>query len=478
MNRTLKGCAVAALCLAVAGFGATSQAALVSFETSEGYAVGDLASGTTVGDVTYSTAGNYKLVVDALPGTAWPTDSPPPITGDNGLKQVVVNGGNRAVLTLELGGALSGKALDSFNFADRGNMPRRLKVEYFGTDGNSLGHNTHSRGDQNGAGLKKAGEEIGLHGYGQSFQKISPTAPFRGLPLSKVEITSYVNNNELIAYGTGGAPGHLFDGHSVHSTHHATATFEDFNFVDATSSVSPFVGLNFDHPHAGGTPSWASNQMVDYHDGNDIDGHSVAGVATITNVSDNDHYAMELDHGWRGKGTGDEPDPIDGDHILYARHTQGDGGAIKLQLDIHNGMGLSEFWLAFRGNGTPTVTAEYFDPSGNSLGSDVRGTADAGGPSFPLSVTEGNGDVVDNYDCGDSSSPGFGLEGCSWHPKFDRFEVSAAYSGVPMSKALITIDGGGASNASYLDHFRLTPEPGSLVLLGMAGLVALRRRMA
>ena len=462
--------AVAMLVLATT----SSAQLLISFEESEGFptAAGDFNGLTTNGGaVTWSndTAFQSDSSGDGIPGPALLTDlsgggavfgdTPTAIDGAQvGALDARENGSAQAgIVTLDLDNSLN-LALDSFHWSSRGNQPHVLHVDYFDTNDNLIGTNTYQKGDfqapaghpceTNGRGCSvfHIGWMLGTDDYGQSFQEIKPTAPFQGVPLGKITLNSISDLNRH--HGPDGG-----------STGHGAFTMDAINLVPATKSKfnpNNHHIVNFDTDHAGGF----------IHDGDSAEGYSVPGVATFNNLNQTD-YSMHIDHGPgnppavgavpSGFGPVESDEPVNGHHQLLMSGDTGGGTTALLEIDIDDSLGgaLQSLWLAFRGNGCCAgleATLEYFDLGGSSLGSET------------FSATDDNGLGLD-----DTSS---------FFPEYDQVVVGSAFNSTPMSKAILTYTGGGPSDTYYLDHVVISPEPGTMVLLTLGGLLAMRRRSA
>ena len=331
-------------------------------------------------------------------------------------------------------------ALSSFHYASRGNQPALLQVEYFDTNDAFIGMNTYQKGDSpapgghpcesNGRGCSifHVGWMLGTDDYAQAFQEITPTAPFQGVPLGKLIFNSISNDDR--------------DGHTAIPGFHGSFQIDAIQLDPATKTkFNPENHhiINFDVP----TP-------VDPHDGADIEGFSVPGVATFNNLNTVD-YTLRLDHGPghraavganpAGFGPTTSDEPLNGPHQLLVNGDTGGGTTALLEIDIDDSLGgaLQSLWLAFRGNGQGdnlVATLEYFDLNNSSLGTETFSSS---------------------YDGTEDGDRGLGLGNTpNGYPEYDEVVVGTGglpgVQNTPMSRVELTYTGGGPSDTYYLDH--------------------------
>ena len=158
---------------------------VVGFETSEGYNGTDGGPVTANGLVTdwgLAGAGVGTLVIDQGPGGTGFGDEDNPPEGSQ-FAMSMGSGNGEHIVTMDLVNSAN-LSLQSFHYANRGNFPPKLTVEYFGLDEQSLGTEVFTEGSNGGVA-------VGLSaGYGQKFQLITASAQFQNAPLSKVVFTS------------------------------------------------------------------------------------------------------------------------------------------------------------------------------------------------------------------------------------------------------------------------------------------------
>lgn len=287
-------------------------------------------------------------------------------------------------------------SLKSFHYANRGNGPPRLLVEYYGLDESLLGVNSFSRGDKPNV-FPCYGCGLGLENFEPAFQLIEPTPPFQDVPLSKVIFRSFHDADSDGEVGGG----------------HGMFFMDDITLQPNSSGV--FLPGNFVRV------SFEENEGFPDGDGQRIDGSTAlpSFVTAITNLNPTSYSGLQVDHGpdnWAASQYGggdvlccgalDEDDPIFGEQAAFMNPTGiGDGPAsdAKLEIDLDNDVGLSlaSFWYAYRGNGSNSrVTVQYFGLDEQSLGSEsFTGSPDGGvalglGPEYEQDfdqIVVGNG---------------------------------------------------------------------------------------
>lgn len=197
----------------------SAQAAVISFETSEGFPA---AQGNIEG------AALPAAFVDSLDSSELPNTDPGVVfvtgaSGNNpfgegigavsGTQYGALNGAGSITLTIDLKNSAN-LSLDSFWYANRGSFVPGVTVEYFDLLEASLGTESFSGSTDGGAGL-------GLNaGFSPEFDKITVSLPAAlGVALSKVTITSTTTS----------------------STGHASFFIDDISLTPVVPEPSSFV---------------------------------------------------------------------------------------------------------------------------------------------------------------------------------------------------------------------------------------------
>lgn len=397
---------------------AVAGTTIVSFEQSEGFgAPGTAIEGlnTNGGLVTWSSANLWAppggLHVEDGPGGIGFGDAPPPITG---TQEATASGlsGFKAQVIMELSSPM---ALTSFNYANRGNGPPRLEVEYFDASGQSLGLNAYSAPYDDpanpgtwpngcaenfttgcGVGLV-GGPPFGGESYSPEFHLIKPTEPIQGVGLSKVIFSSFQNPER-------------FDGDLNIGSGHGSFQLEDITLDQPTTTFNPdnLLRISFEanegFPDHGGKPAPAPYNTpggVILEEAGTTTGAGIPGIIDSFSIADNTQVdALTIDHG-PGCGYPDgkaghciaatEPDPVFGTQMLHlfalGSFTNAFDDDFTLEIDLNNDAALApkSFWYAYRGNGaSQTVDIEYFDLSETSLGIESWSGSPDGGPGLGM----------------------------------------------------------------------------------------------
>ena len=123
-----------------------------------------------------------ELQIDHGPFDTGPGGEPDPVVGSQfALSNSGGNGAHVVIMDLTNSASLS---LNSFYYANRGNFPPKLTVEYFDLNEQSLGTDEYTAGVDGGPGVGLATD------YNPKFQLIEPSASFLYVALSKLVITS------------------------------------------------------------------------------------------------------------------------------------------------------------------------------------------------------------------------------------------------------------------------------------------------
>ena len=293
--------------------------------------------------------------------------------------------------------------LDSFWYANRGNGPPRLQVEYYDTDDTTLlGVNTFAEGtdmrdDASEPTVATWGDRwIGVaEDFQPKFQQFTPTAQFQGVALGKVIFRSFSDGYRTEApffdnLWNGDTP----QAHPPGPGGHGTFFLDDISITAGGSSFNPngYTRISFEADStgpeaiplcqgcAGGFP--------------DADGDSPVGAyanGVITSIT-NDTAAssiLKINHGPGGQGTAapglnsvpgqysdTEPDPVHGYQFLLSQ--AGAAGNHSVTIDLENGPGYSFEGLSFayRGGGKPRLRVQYYDTSENLIGENTWSTPD------------------------------------------------------------------------------------------------------
>jgi hypothetical protein len=335
--------------------------------------------------------------------------------------------------------------LESFWYANRGNGPPRLQVEYYDTDDTTLlGVNTFAMGtDPNIVGtphLSPNGDRwVGVGAdFEPKFQLLTPTLPFQNVALGKVVFRSFAD-------GTGDRflPGGEGNGDIPNPLGHGHFFLDDITIKANGTQFNPnnYTRLSFE----------ASEGFPDA-EGSPIDGTGIINVVTNFEINGAVVQNLQIDHGPGGQGfphSATEPDPIHGSQIALSN--PGVAGTHEVTIDLHNpgNFGFAGLWYANRGNGPPRLTVEYYDLNENKIGENSysHGTKH---PWNPLPGV-GDGDVWVGVDE-------------NFNPKFQFIEPSAPFQNVALSKIKIIsappnpATGGGAFS---MDDVLLVPGAGS-----------------
>jgi len=338
--------------------------------------------------------------------------------------------------------------LDSFYYANRGNGPPRLQVEYYANDPDEtyLGMNTYAMGTDPDRDIPNAGDQwVGVAAnYEPKFQKITPSPVFQGVALGKVLFRSFADGyydpdaafqDYSTQTGNGDIPRH--DGHG-------TFFLDDISVTSGGGAFNPnnYTRLSFEaeacQDCVGGFPD---------ADGTGIQYTGIPGVVTSFQMSESSIANLQIDHGPGGTGSGlpeynrspdTEPNPVHGSQAL---HTGAIGnGIFEVTIDLENGpaYGYAGMSYANRGNFPPRLIVEYYDTNETFIGEDVH--------------TAPEGDGV-----------GVGLSS-GYLPKYQFVEPSERFQNVALSKIKITSsppNPAGGSGIFSLDDILLVPGSGS-----------------
>ena len=178
----------------------SAQAVVISFETSEGFPGTDgvtIIGAVPAGVVTsWSTDVNTELTIDKGPGGTGFGDEPAPISGTQIGLSIVRSGTPSNQVTIDLNNAAN-LSFKSFWYANRGTFPPVVTVQYFGLNELSLGTDTFNSASEGLPNANYKGVGVALN-FDPKFELLTTTAPFQGVAMSKVIITS----------GTSGTLGH------------------------------------------------------------------------------------------------------------------------------------------------------------------------------------------------------------------------------------------------------------------------------
>ena len=356
--------------------------------------------------------------------------------------------------------------LDSFWYANRGNGPPRLQVEYYDTDDTTLlGVNTFAEGtdmrdDASEPTVATWGDRwIGVaEDFQPKFQQFTPTAQFQGVALGKVIFRSFSDGYRTEApffdnlwngdtpsapppTGTGGHGMFFLDDISI------TAGGSSFNPNGYTrisfeaDSSGPIEQIPLCQGCAGGFP--------------DEDGALLGQVfnmsnGVVTSITNNTFALgdLKINHGPGGQGTAapglnsspgqysdTEPDAPHGYQFLLSQGG-GPAGDLAFTIDLEDAPGYSFEGLsyAFRGNGKPRVRVQYFDTNNNFLGENTWAT-----PSDP-----------NHFGLGLGQFDGF-------RPEFQAITMpdTSLFKGVAVGAIKIISDGPGPSTDFSVDDILL-----------------------
>ena len=336
--------------------------------------------------------------------------------------------------------------LESFWYANRGNGPPRLQVEYYDTDDTTLlGVNTYAMGTDPSitgpAHLSPNGDRwVGVGAdFEPKFQLLTPTLPFQNVALGKVVFRSFAD-------GTGDRflPGGEGNGDTPNPLGHGHFFLDDITIQANGTQFNPnnYTRLSFE----------ASEGFPDA-DGSPIDGTGIINVVTNFEINGAVVQNLQIDHGPGGQGfphPATEPDPIHGSQIALS-NPGGPPGNHEITIDLHNpgNFGYAGFWYANRGNGPPRLTVEYYDLNENKIGENSysHGTKHVWNPTPGL----GDGDVWVGVDE-------------NFNPKFQFIEPSAPFQNVALSKIKIISappNPATGSGAFSMDDVLLVPGAGA-----------------
>lgn len=185
------------IAVGVLALASNAPAAVVSFETSEGFSGTD---GSSFDGATSTPAGVVdkwtvlpgplvqRLDIDKGPGGAGFGDEPPPISGT----QIALAGSNGSgtnnIVEMDLANG-AGLSMQSFYYANRGGFPPTLKLDYYATNDTTL------LGSDTFTGPWVGGVGIGLgFGFEPKFQLLSVSALYNTTAMGKVVMTSSPGN--------------------------------------------------------------------------------------------------------------------------------------------------------------------------------------------------------------------------------------------------------------------------------------------
>lgn len=289
-------------------------------------------------------------------------------------------------------------SLESFYYANRGNGPPRLQVEYYSNDVSEtfLGVNTYAKGTVGNSWV----------GVGPSFeprfQLITPTEPFQNVPLGKVVIRSF-QDGCVLGTGTPACTTPQGNGDFPSDNHQGHGTFflDDITLGTATSIYNPnnYTRISFE----------ASEGLPDT-DGAAFENTSIPGVVTNFGIA-GPIFHLQIDHGPGGEGSGDEPDPIHGSQMAHSRSGANGPHEITIDLDNSGAYGLVGFHYANRGSFPPNLKVKYYDLNENFIGEN-------------------------SYLEGVDGGVGVGLAS-DFNPKFQEITPSAAFQNIALSKIVL-----------------------------------------
>jgi hypothetical protein len=332
--------------------------------------------------------------------------------------------------------------LQSFWYANRGNGPPRLQVEYYANDANEtyLGMNTFALGtDPADIAPGGGGSWVGVgHNFQPQFQLIKPTAAFQGVALGKVVFRSFADgiSGQIGVQNPPALTDDEANGDVPNPTGHGTFFLDDITLQPNGHAYNPnnYVHLSFEasegfpNQDGGVIRSPTVNTAVP----NVVDGFEINDTVVDT---------LQIDHGPGGKGNprpASEPDPIDGSQFALSR--PGANGTNEVTIDLHNAskLGLAGFYYANRGSYPPKLTVQYYDTNENLVGENV-------------------------YDAGVDGGPGVGLD-AAFNPKFQFIKPSEPFQNVALSKIkLISAPPNPATGSGgfAMDDFLLVPGSGA-----------------
>ena len=300
--------------------------------------------------------------------------------------------------------------LDSFWYANRGNGPPRLQVEYYDTDDTTLlGVNTFAEGtdmrdDAGEPTVATWGDRwIGVaEDFQPKFQQFTPTSAFEGVALGKVIFRSFSDGHRtespffdnLWNGDTPSAPPPTGPGG------HGMFFLDDISITAGGSSFNPngYTRISFEADStgpeaiplcqdcAGGFPDADGTALED--GGGPTFSMSNGVVTSITNNAFA-NAQLKINHGPGGQGTAapglnsvagqysdTEPDPVHGYQFLLSQ--DGANGSHSVTIDLENGPGYSFEGLSFayRGGGKPRLRVQYFDTNENLIGENTWSTPD------------------------------------------------------------------------------------------------------
>ena len=288
--------------------------------------------------------------------------------------------------------------IDSFWYANRGNGPPRLQVEYYATDDTTLlGVNTFAEGtdmrdDAGEPTVATWGDRwIGVaENFDPKFQQFTPTAQFQGVALGKVIFRSFSDGHrtEIPFFDN------LWNG-DVPSAHapdgpggHGVFFLDDILITAGGAAFNPngYTRISFESdtngPEAIGLCQDCAGGFPD------ADGALLGQVfnmsnGVVTSITNNAfaNADLKINHGPGGQGTAapglnsaagqysdTEPDPVHGYQFLLSQ--AGANGNHSVTIDLENGPGYSfeGLWYANRGSAPPRVRIEYYDLNENLIG--------------------------------------------------------------------------------------------------------------
>ena len=299
--------------------------------------------------------------------------------------------------------------LDSFWYANRGNGPPRLQVEYYDTDDTTLlGVNTFAEGtdmrDDAGEPYATWGDRwIGVAEDNQpKFQQFTPTTQFQGVALGKVIFRSFSDGHRTESPFFD----NLWNGDTP-SAHpptgpggHGMFFLDDISITAGGAAFNPngYTRISFEADStgpeniplcqgcAGGFPDADGTALED--GGGPTFSMSNGVVTSITNNAFA-NAQLKINHGPGGQGTAapglnsvagqysdTEPDPVHGYQFLLSQG--GASGNHSVTIDLENGPAYSFEGLSFayRGGGKPRLRVQYFDTNENLIGENTWSTPD------------------------------------------------------------------------------------------------------